>query len=885
MEKLANNLSRGVKKITSPQLAFTFILFLTALISTAQEASTYEEGKKYILGGLEVTGLQSYNEQTVKTYTGLRDGQPITVPGEEISAIINKLWNLELFSDISFYITRIEGESIFLELSILERPTLSNVTIYGVKKGKIDDILKDTDLKKGKKITENLISNTKNYLQNKYKKKGFLNTKVAIATAVDTSEANAQSMVINIKKGTKVKISNINFEGNEKLSDKRLKKALKKTKEKSLKNILTLKRSKYIPEEYDADLVKLVETYAEKGYRDARIISDSVSKNGDDLIDITIKVEEGDKYYFGEIDFVGNTVYTDRQLSSVLGIKKGDTYNGVLLKERIADNTKPDPNDITSLYQNNGYMFSSINPVEMSAANDTINFEIRIIEGKETFLNHVTIDGNDKTNDHVVYRELRTRPGQKYNKADIIRSIRELGALGYFDAENVKPDVLNPDPNSGTVDLNYSLVESGSSQIELQGGYGGGGFIGTLGLSFSNFSIKNLFNGESYKPVPMGDGQTFALRLQASQTYRVYSLNFSEPWLGGRKPVGFNMSLSRTQQFRASYNNSGSFDVDKDQQFSITGITLGIAKRVQWPDDFFTISHSVGYQLYNFQDYNLGLFNFGDGKVNSLAYTLGISRRSAGTNPIFPTSGSNFEIKAKFTPPWSLLNGKDYNQLNEDEAAVYASTESDATRTEEIERIERERFKWLEFYKVNFKGDWYTTLIGNVSNKSLVLRTNAEFGFLGNYNSKVGDVPFERFFVGGDGMGNFTLDGRENVQLRGYENQSITPYVTNEFTGQTDQAGGLIYNKFSMELRYPLTLKPSASIYGLVFAEGGNAFTSFKEFNPFEIKRSVGAGLRIFMPAFGLLGIDFGYGFDTDLNPGSVGPSGWQTHFIIGQQF
>ncbi|MFW2375360.1 MAG: BamA/OMP85 family outer membrane protein, partial [Cellulophaga baltica] len=377
MEKLANNLSRGVKKITSPQLAFTFILFLTALISTAQEASTYEEGKKYILGGLEVTGLQSYNEQTVKTYTGLRDGQPITVPGEEISAIINKLWNLELFSDISFYITRIEGESIFLELSILERPTLSNVTIYGVKKGKIDDILKDTDLKKGKKITENLISNTKNYLQNKYKKKGFLNTKVAIATAVDTSEANAQSMVINIKKGTKVKISNINFEGNEKLSDKRLKKALKKTKEKSLKNILTLKRSKYIPEEYDADLVKLVETYAEKGYRDARIISDSVSKNGDDLIDITIKVEEGDKYYFGEIDFVGNTVYTDRQLSSVLGIKKGDTYNGVLLKERIADNTKPDPNDITSLYQNNGYMFSSINPVEMSAANDTINFEIR----------------------------------------------------------------------------------------------------------------------------------------------------------------------------------------------------------------------------------------------------------------------------------------------------------------------------------------------------------------------------------------------------------------------------------------------------------------------------------------------------------------------------
>tara|TARA_R110002050_G_scaffold179118_3_gene312412 strand:- start:52628 stop:55267 length:2640 start_codon:yes stop_codon:yes gene_type:complete len=879
LEKLANNLSRGVKKITSPQLSFTFIFILFSFLGSAQD-TTYDEGKKYILAGLEVTGLQSYNEQTVKTYTGLRDGQLITVPGDEISAIINKLWNLELFSDITFYITKIEGENIYLELNILERPTLSKVTVYGVKKGKIDEILKDTDLKKGKKITENLIANTKNYLQNKYKKKGFLNTKVAIATAKDTSETNAQTMVVNIKKGSKVKISSINFEGNEKLSDKKLKKALKKTKEKSLKNILTLKRSKYIPEEYEADLVRLVENYAEKGYRDARVISDTFVKNGEDLIDLTIKVEEGDKYYFGEINFVGNTVYTDRQLSQILGIKKGDTYNGVLLKERIADNTKPDPNDLSSLYQNNGYMFSSINPVEMSAANDTINFEIRIIEGKETFLNHVTVDGNDKTNDHVIFRELRTRPGQKYNKADIIRSIRELGALGFFDAENVKPDVLNPDPNAGTVDLNYSLVESGSSQIELQGGYGGGGFIGTLGLSFSNFSIQNLFNGEAYKPVPMGDGQTFALRLQASQTYRVYSLNFSEPWLGGKKPVSFSASLSRTKQFSYNYNATGAnrYKPDKSKSFSITGISLGLAKRVQWPDDFFTVSHSLGYQLYEFNDYNVTNLNFGNGNANSLAYTLGISRRSAGTNPIFPTSGSNFEIKAKFTPPWSLFNGKDYDQLNEDLAT--------ATTNVELQENNQERYKWLEFYKVNFKGDWYTTLIGNLSNKSLVLRTNAEFGFLGNYNSKVGNVPFERFYVGGDGLGNYTLDGRETIQLRGYENQSITPYVTNPLTGGLEQDGGLIYNKFSMELRYPLTLKPSASIYGLVFAEGGNAFSSFKEFNPFEIKRSVGAGLRIFMPAFGLLGIDFGYGFDQDNNPNSSpGAHGWETHFIIGQQF
>ncbi len=879
MEKLANNLTRGVKNITSSQLAFTFFLILSSLVGTAQDIS-YEEGKKYILGGLEVTGLQSYNEQTVKTYTGLREGQPITVPGEEISAIINKLWGLELFSDISFYITKIEGDEVFLELNILERPTLSDVAVYGVKKGKIEDILKDTDLKKGKKITENLIANTRNYLQNKYKKKGYLNTKVNIATRIDTSEANAQSMVINIRKGSKVKISSINFEGNEKISDKKLKKSLKKTKQKSLKNILTLKRSKYIPEDYEADLVSLIENYAEKGYRDARVVSDTFIKNGDDLIDLTIKVEEGDKYYFGDINFVGNTVYSDRQLASVLGVKKGDVYNGVLLKERIADNTKPDPNDLASLYQNNGYMFSSINPVEVSASNDTINFEIRIIEGKETFLDHVTINGNDKTNDHVVFRELRTRPGQKYNKADIIRSIRELGALGFFDAENVTPDVLNPDPNAGTVDLNYSLVESGSSQIELQGGYGSGGFIGTLGLSFSNFSMKNIFNKEEYKPVPMGDGQTFALRLQASQTYRVYSLNFTEPWLGGKKPVSFSASLSRTRQFSYDYSTSG-YEADKDKNFSITGITLGIAKRVQWPDDFFTISHSVAYQRYDFNDYDIGLFNFGDGNANSLAYTLGISRRSAGTNPIFPTSGSNFSITAKITPPWSLFNGIDYEQLNDDLEVAIESSDSDA-----IEEIDQERFKWLEFYKFNFKGDWYTSLIGNQNTNALVLRTNVEFGFLGSYNSEAGDIPFERFYVGGDGMGTFTLDGRENIQLRGYSNQSLTPYVTDEITGSLEQAGGLIYNKFSMELRYPLTLKPSASIYGLVFAEGGNAFSSFKKFNPFEIKRSVGAGLRIFMPAFGLLGIDFGYGFDQDNNPSSSsGPNGWETHFIIGQQF
>lgn len=876
MEKLANNLTNRLKNTSLGLFLIPVLLF--AQVAIAQPTSL-ESSKEYILGGIEVTGLQSYNEQTVKTYTGLRVGQPIRVPGEELSGIIKKLWNLDLFSDIAFY-HYIEGDKVFLQLQITERPTLSDITVYGVKQKKVQGILDDTDLKKGKKLTKSLIANSKGYLENKYRKQGYLNTQVSIATAPDTVGTNSEKMVINVKKGEKVKINEIEFVGNEKLSDKRLKKSLKKTKQKKFYRFW--KKSKYIEDDYQEDLDNLIDTYAERGYRDARVVSDTFVQVNENNIKLKIEVEEGDKYYFGDINFVGNSVYTDRELAQVLGVKKGDTYNGVLLKKRIADNSKPDAIDLTNLYQNNGYLFSQINPVEISAVNDTIDFEIRIIEGKETFLDHVTVNGNDKTNDHVVFRELRTRPGQKYSKENIVRSVRELGQLGFFDAEQIVPDIQNPNPDAGTVDINYNLVEAGSSQIELQGGFGGGGFIGTLGLSFNNFSIQNLFNKEAYKPVPMGDGQTFALRLQGSRTFRVYSLNFSEPWLNGKKPVRFNLSFSRTQQFLANFSNTGRIEVNKDRSFSITGVSTGLAKRVQWPDDFFTVSHSLGYQYYDFNEYNLGLFNFGNGSANSITYTFGLSRSSQGPNRIFPMSGSNFELTAKFTPPYSLFSNKDYGAIT-DRVEELTDTARERTLTtqevNELENLEEERFKWLEFYKVKFKGDWYTNLVGK-----LVLRTNAEFGFLGNYNNNIGDVPFERFFVGGDGLGNFTLDGRDVIQLRGYDNSSLAFTSFNPSTRSTDREGGTIYNKFSLELRYPLTLKPSASIYVQSFLEAGNAFNNFQEFNPFQLKRSAGVGLRIFMPAFGLLGIDFGYGFDDDnINPGVK--SGWQTHFIIGQQF
>lgn len=875
----------SLKKRQNNWQYLVFALWAVSGLLRAQESAPLINPKRtYIIGGIEVTGLQSYNEQTVKTFAGFREGQFITLPSEEVSGSIKKLWNLELFSDVALYYTEVRNDSIFLELAIKERPTLDEVTFYGIKKNKIDAIIEDTDLKKGKKITESLIANTVNYLENKYREKGYLNAKTFIATSADTSGVNTQDLIVNVKKGKKVKIGEINFEGADKLKIATLEKALKNTKRKKIYRFW--KKSKFIGDDFEEDLLALRDAYAEKGYRDARILKDSVYTINDETIGLTIELTEGNKYYFGDIDFVGNTVYDDKTLSSVLGIEKGDTYNGVQLKKRIADNTKPDAEDLTNLYQNNGYLFSSINPVEVSAQRDTIDFEIRIIEGKETFINHVDVFGNDKTNDHVIYREIRTKPGQQYSKDNIIRTIRELGQLGFFDPEQISPDVVNPDPNSGTVDLKYDLVESGSSQIELQGGVGGGGFIGTLGLSFNNFSMRNIFNKEAYTPVPMGDGQTFALRLQASRTFRVYSLNFAEPWLGGKKPVRFNMSLQKTQQYAAQFNN-GRFDVDKSRGFGIVGISAGLSKRVQWPDDFFVLSHALSYQNYNFENYNNGLFNFGNGSSNSISYSFGLSRSSQGPSRIFPLTGSNFELSLRFTPPFSAFSNKDFaalrsriDQVTEELLAEGVNGVNSQELSRDLEALEEERFKLLEFYKVKFKGDWYTRIVDK-----LVLRTNAEFGFLGAYNNDIGIVPFERFYVGGDGLGNFTLDGRENIQLRGYENSSITPYTLNPITGRQEQDGGAIYNKFSLELRYPLTLKPTASVFTLAFLEAGNAFNGFDTYNPFNMKRSAGFGVRIFMPAFGLLGIDFGYGFDSDNTPGSFGPSGWQTHFIIGQQF
>ena len=875
MNNLANSLP--LKNYTQYLLliAFTFISFY----ASAQEG-TYNEGDRYTLGGITVKGNTAFSEQTIIAYSGLRKGSEIQIPGEQISKAIKKLWTSNLFDDINIYLLRIEGKTAYLEIHLSDLPELNEVKINGLRKSKKEAVIKENKLEKGAKVTENLITTTKNYLTNKYKKDGFYNTKVNINTieVKDSLDKSRVNMVLGIDKGQKVKVKDIVFTGNSVLKDGKLRGAMKNTKRKNF--IRVYKRSKYIEADYKEDLVSLIDKYKENGYRDARILSDSLVVNDQNNVTLYINLEEGEQYTFGDITFIGNTVYSDQQLKRKLRINKGDTYNGVLLQQRIADNTKPDADDITNLYQNHGYLFSTINPVEVNAEGNVIDMEIRISEGKPTYFNNVTVKGNDVTNDKVIYRELRTRPGQLYSKANVIRTIRELSQLGFFDAEKIGTNFPNPNPNEGTIDLEYTVEETGSSQIELQGGYGGGGFIGTLGLSFNNFSIKNLFNKEAYTPVPRGDGQKLSLRLQASRFFQTYSFSFTEPWLGGKKPVQFSTSISHSKQF---LYNSVTRDADRDRRFNITGISVGLAKRLSFPDDYFTLSQGLSFQHYDLKNYNTGLFTFGDGYSNNLAYTIGLSRNNTFNDPIFPLGGSSFNITAKLSLPYSLFNGVDYEALRDEHDQLTEVRDNPNNTTQEREdaatrigEIDQERYKWLEFYKIKFKGDWYTRLIDK-----LVFKSSLEFGFLGAYNNDRGVIPFERFFLGGDGLGTYSLDGREAIALRGYPNQSLQPLDDN---GLPTNDGGSIYNKFSLELRYPITLNQSAKIYALGFLEGGVSYNNFQDYNPFDLNRSAGLGLRIFMPAFGLLGIDFGHGFDPVPGEGTQ-KSGWQTHFIIGQQF
>ncbi|MEZ7893604.1 MAG: outer membrane protein assembly factor BamA, partial [Polaribacter sp.] len=563
---------------------------------------SFEKGKAYILGGISVTGLKKFSEETVRVFTGLRYGQTIKLPGDKLTSAIKKLYESKQFSDVDVYLDRIDGETVYLKLEVQELPQLNQVKITGIKKSKAKELITEAELKLGKMVTDNLLVTTKNYFTKKYTDKGFLKTKVSLDVQKDTTDINIVNMSVFIDKGAKIKIQDINFTGNKALSDKKIRKAMSNTKEKFFGRFW--KGSKYIEEEYQEDLESILDKYSRLGYRDARILKESISWNDNNTIDINIDLEEGKQYRFAEILFIGNKEYTDEQLQRVLKIEKGDIYNGAVLKERVNGDGTPTSFDISSEYQNNGYLFSQVNAVETRVEGESITVEVRIREDEKARIKKVSVTGNDKTNDHVIFRELRVKPGDLFSRREIIRSIREIGQLGFFD-QNVTPDVV-PNYQDKTTDINFNVIEKGGSQIELQGGYGGGSFIGTLGLSFNNFSIKNIFNKAAYKPLPTGDGQKLALRLQTSRTFSTYSFSFTEPWYGGKKPKSLSFSVYQSNQFQI---NPQTYDVDKDRKLGITGASIGLGQRLKWPDDFFQLSQTISYQSFQLKNYG---FRVGD---------------------------------------------------------------------------------------------------------------------------------------------------------------------------------------------------------------------------------------------------------------------------------
>ncbi|WP_084015416.1 outer membrane protein assembly factor BamA [Moheibacter sediminis] len=806
------------------------------------EDAGYTNPQTYTLGDMDISGENRFTKTQILRFTGLRIGEELEIPGTKINNALKKLWRTNLFSDVDVYVAKIEGNKIFLRLNLVGLPELVELDINGVKKSKREDFIKEHKLDPGIKITNNLKNQVRNSIKNHFLEKGYPDTKVDFIESEVPDDKTKSNLKINVNRGERVKIKRIEFEGNKELRDGQLKrKAMKDTKQKSIN---FFRSSKFIPHKYNDDLKKVIDEYKSIGFRDAKIVSDTVIRTDNKNIEIKIQVEEGRPYYLGNITFTGNSVFTTEQLERVFSYQKGDRYDAVGIQKRVSGSEKDD--DLNTLYMDRGYLFSRLLPVEKSVKNDTIDLEIQISEGEPATYNKVTFSGNDVTHDHVIARELRTKPGDLFSKTEIKRTLFELAGLGYFEPTQINPDI-QPNPENNTVDLNWELAHKSSSQIELQGGYGAGTFLGTLGLTFGNFSVANMFKGESWKPVPMGDGQSLSLRAQAGRGYQNYSFSFTEPWIGGRRPTALSTSI-----YYSRYNYR---DINGEEaRLGIIGATVGLSQLLTWPDDWFRLSHSFSFQKYNFDNYALtiGEYNYENGSSNNFNYTIGLTRNSMGPDPVFPTSGSEMSVALTVTPPYSILNNKDYSTM------------------EDVEK-----FEWLEYYKIKGKAYWYKELAGK-----LVLKMGGEFGYLGTYNNKIGTIPFERFYLGGTGLMGNRFDGREIVPLRGYEDATQSGGTREDIT---PTGGGSIYDKFTLELRYPITMGQQAKIFALGFAEAGNTWSDTKDFKPFELRRSAGVGVRIFMSAFGMLGFDFGYGFDNAIRNSE--PSGWQTHFIIGQQF
>ena len=835
---------------------FTIIIFCNGNIieqnSLQYNLIDYTQPKTFILSDIKITGSKYVNKSNIIDISGLKINNNIKVPGTDISSAINKLWQQNLFSEIEIKYDKISNDSISLNIVLKEYPRLSKFKFIGkISKSDVSTLKDDLQLMRGKILTQNLIKNSLNKIEKFYIDKGFYNVKLNHEIIADSVTANSSILIFDINKNKKVKIKDIVVKGRKQIvndnksflnnkdtvyaiSNYRLKKSMKETKVKNKWRFF--KVSKFIKDNYEEDKENIISEYNNKGYRDAKIVKDSVYVNNDNTVTIEIVLDEGEPYLFGNINFVGNKKYTNDELLNQLSIDSGDVFNQSILDSRLFGT--PEGTDISSLYLDNGYLFFNATPVEVSTNNNIIDLDVRLYEGDQARINKVAVKGNTKTQDHVIMRELRTRPGDLFKRSDIMRSQRELAQMQYFDPEafDVK---IDPNPARNEVDVTYIVAEKSSDQIQLQGGWGGGRVVGSLGLTFNNFSTRNIFNGSKWKPLPSGDGQRLSLIARSNGAYyQNYNISFTEPWLGGKKPTSLQVSL-----FKAISSN-GQQD-DQRQEIQVTGISLGIGKRLKNPDDYFTVYNGLNYMQYKLSN-SQSFFSFRNGVSNNVNYNITIGRNSV-DQINFPRQGSNFLLTLKLSPPYSMFDDiDDYTSLTD-----------------------QEKYKWVEYYKWKFKATWFSPFT-----EKLILATKTEFGFLGAYNQELGISPFERFYVGGDGLSGmgYMNDGRELVALRGYANNSLSP-----------QTGATIYNKYTAEIRYALSLNPTSTMYALAFLEAGNAWEEFDNFNPFGVKRSVGIGVKIMLPMIGMMGLDYGWGLDEVI--GNPEANGGQFHFSIGQNF
>lgn len=838
----------------------------------------YENRIQYEIGGITVKGADNRDKNAIKAISGLREGSKINIPGIEISKAIKSLMRLRLFRDVQIYLDSIVNDDIaYLSIVLIDSPTLARYSFKGVKKSQQDelnDIIKNILTKDGI-VSDDQKSLCIQKIKQYYIDKGKLDAQVQVYEIDDEIRPNSIRLEFDIQPGERVKVEDIIFEGNRAFSSRKLRKKLKNTKRKGT----LFRKTKFVPSEYEEDKKALIAFYNNKGYKNARIISDSIWRSADNHVLIKIKLEEGNVFHIRNIKWKGNSLYTDEQLQTILGFNKGDVYNPELLEKRLKFSL--DGRDISSLYLDDGYLAFNIDPVEIAVSNDSIDIEMRIFEGPQFTIENVEIKGNDRTHEHVIRRELRTMPGQKFSRSDIIRSQREIINLGFFNPENL--GIATPvNQAQGTVDIVYTVEERPADQLELSAGYGGiSGLIGTLGVTFNNFSVRNLSDRSTWSPLPQGDGQKLSVRLQSnSRFFRSYNLSFTEPWLGGKRPRSFSVGA-----VHSAFDNT-IFGAGK---LSITRGFMGLGSQLKWPDDFFSSNTTVNLENLTLSDYSTGnfaveeegrLFLIKNGSFKNFSIKQVFSRSSI-SDPLFPRSGSRVSLGIQFTPPYSLFRSKKEYTVSDEEIADIINRlreEQGPGNPPTPQQIEDEinsvrlakKFEWLEYHKWTFLSEWYYNITGN-----LVLMAQAKMGFLGAYNSDVGVPPFERFELGGDGLSNQQagLFGRDIIALRGYEVSDLT---------QNSRGGGTIYNKFTIELRYPISLNPNSTIFGTTWVQGGNSWGRFRDFNPFNVKRSAGFGLRVFLPMFGLLGFDYGWGFDKDLPPGSSVGDFAKFNIIIG---